>query len=269
MLGDAMGPEAFDQMLAAFPATFADRPLSTRALLDVSSSAAGDDMTFFFDQWLNSAGVPEFSRDFVIYRRSDGYEVMGQIEQDLDLFRMPIEIQVETDGEPEFSTVWVSGPSSEMDLVTERKPRSIVLDPRMRLLRLSPEIRVKVHISRGEDLAEQGLFNDAIAEYQAAVDEDRLNSLAFFRMGEAYFELGNLQLAASLFREALNGSLDPIWVEVWSYINLGKIYDLRRDRERAVTEYQKAVNTRDDAYNAQAEARRLIEEPFQGGGQIF
>jgi hypothetical protein len=268
MLSDVMSEDAFENMLAAFPTTFADRPLSTRALLEVSSDAAGDDLTFFFDQWLNSSGVPEFTRDFVVYRRPDGYEVMGQIEQDLDLFRMPIEIEVDTDGESEYKEIWVSGPSSEMDLLTERKPEGIVIDPRMKLLRVSPEIRVKVNISRGEDLADQGRFNDAIQEYQAAVDEDRLNSLAFFRMGEAYFELGNLQLAANLFRESLNGDLDPIWIEVWAYINIGKIYDIRRDRERALAEYQKALNTRDDAFGAQTEAQQFVEEPFRGSGQV-
>ena len=268
MLNNVMGEDAFENMLASFSTTFADRPLSTRTLLEVSSEAAGDDLTFFFDQWLNSSAVPEFTRDFVVYRRADGYEIMGQIEQDLDLFRMPIEIEVVTDGEPEFNEIWVSGPSSEMDLLTERKPEAIIIDPRMSVLRVSPEIRVKVNISRGDDLADQGRFNEAIEEYQSAVDEDRLNSLAYFRMGEAYFELGNVQLAANLLRESLNGDLDPIWIEVWAYINIGKIYDIRRQRERAVAEYQKAINTRDDAFGAQSEAQRFIEQPFRGSGQL-
>ncbi len=269
MLEDVVGATAFARMLAAFPERFGDGGLSTGALLGAASETAGEDLTYFFDQWLNGSGVPEFTRVFQIYRAREGYEVVGQLNQDLDLFRMPVEIEVITDGEPEYATVVVSGPSSDMDLFTERKPEAIVIDPRMRLLRLSPEIRVQVSISRGEDFANQGLFNDAVREYQAALDLDRLKSLAYFRMGEAYFELGNLQLAASLFREALNGDLDPIWIEVWAYINLGKIYDMRHDRERAVTEYQKAVNTRDDAYGAQDEAVRLIEQPFEGAGRVF
>ena len=268
MLGDVMGEEAFERMLTAFPETFADRALSTGALLEVSSELAGDDLTYFFDQWLNSSGIPEFTRVFTVYGTREGYEVVGQLEQDLDLFRMPVEIEVVTDGEPEFATIIASGPSSDMDLATARKPEAVLIDPRMKLLRLSPEIRVKVSISRGEDLSNQGLYSEAIREYEVAIDQDRLSSLAYFRMAEAYFELGNLQLSASLFREALNSDLDPIWIEVWCYINLGKIYDMRHDRERAVTEYQKAINTRDNAYDAQAEADRLIEQPFEGAGQI-
>src|SRR5205807_10211179 len=69
--------------------------------------------------------------------------------------------------------------------------------------------------------------------------------------------LGNIQAAAQQFQEALNGDLKAKWVEVWSYINRGKIFDLRGQRDpRAITEYQKAVNTGDDSYGAQAEADR-------------
>ena len=82
-------------------------------------------------------------------------------------------------------------------------------------------------------------------------------------MGEALFELNALPSAADMFREALNGDRDPIWTEVWSYINIGKIYDLRIQRERALIEYGKAVATGDDAYGAQAEAEAYIERPFR------
>ena len=267
MLRDVVGDEEFAAMLRDFPTHFADKPLSTSALLEIASSSAGEDLTYFFDQWLNSSGVPEFTREYTVFRLRDGYKVMGQINQDLDLFRMPVEVEVLTDGEPEYHRVWVSGPSSDFDLITERKPRSINIDPNLRMLRLSDDMKVSIHVSRGEDLSEGGNYNQAIDEFQSAVDLDRLNSLAFFRMGEALFELGNLQASANVFREVLNGDLLPRWVEVWAYVNLGKIYDIRGQRERAVTEYQKAVNTGDDAYGAQDEAERYIEAPFRRSGR--
>ena len=267
MLRDVVGEEEFATILREFPTHFADKPLSTNELLELASDSAGEDLTYFFDQWLNSSGVPEFTREYTVFRLRDGYKVMGQINQDLDLFRMPVEVEVLTDGEPEYHRVWVSGPSSDFDLITERKPRGIVLDPNRRMLRLSDDMKVSVHISRGQDLAEAGNYNEAIDEFQAAVDLDRLSSEAFFRMGEALFELGNLQASANVFREVLNGDLMPRWIEVWAYVNLGKIYDIRGQRERAVTEYQKAVNTGDDAYGAQDEAERYINAPFRRSGR--
>jgi hypothetical protein len=49
---------------------------------------------------------------------------------------------------------------------------------------------------------------------------------------------------------------------VWSYIYLGKIYDILGQRQRAMAEYTKAVNTKDDTDGAQAEAQKWLAEPF-------
>ena len=159
------------------------------------------------------------------------------------------------------------GESSDFDVLVQRKPKAVVIDPREKLLRMSNDIRISVLVSRGEDLVADGKYNEAIDQYQKAIDIDGHNSMALFRMGEALFELGNLQAAANVFRESLNGDLKPKWVEVWAYVNLGKIFDIRGQRERAVTEYQKAVNTGDDAYGAQAEAQKYIGEPFRRAGR--
>ena len=132
---------------------------------------------------------------------------------------------------------------------------------------MSSDLRVAVLIARGEEYANDGQHNSAIDEFQKAIDIDAHNSLAYFRMGEALFELGNLQAAAGMFQEALNGDLKAKWVEVWAYINRGKIFDIRGQRDRAVTEYQKAINSGDDAYGAQAEAEKLVKEPFRRGNR--
>jgi tetratricopeptide (TPR) repeat protein len=211
--------------------------------------------------------VPEFKIDYIVYREKNGYKVGGQVKQDLDLFKMPVEFQVQTDGDPEYARVEVVGESSELDVKTDRKPKAVLIDPREKILRMSGDIRVSVLINRGEEYSNEGQFNAAIDEFQKAVDLDAHNSLALFRMGEALFELGNLQAAAGMFQEALNGDLKPKWVEVWAYINRGKIFDIRGQRDRAVTEYQKAINTGEDAYGAQAEADKYTKEPFRRSGR--
>jgi len=113
----------------------------------------------------------------------------------------------------------------------------------------------------------EGRFNDAMDQFQGAIDLSPRSSLASFRMGEAMFELGNVTPAASNFRNALDGDLKPKWVEVWAHINLGKIYDSRGDHERAISEYQKAIGTGDDAYGAQADAQKYIAQPFKPGSR--
>ena len=49
----------------------------------------------------------------------------------------------------------------------------------------------------------------------------------------------NYQAAANAYRDALNGDGDPRWTEVWSHVQLGKIFDVTGQRERAVNEYRR------------------------------
>ena len=60
----------------------------------------------------------------------------------------------------------------------------------------------------------------------------------------------------------LNGDLDPKWTEVWAHINLGKIYDISGQRDRAVSEYNQAVRLKDDTQGAQEEAQKYIKNPY-------
>jgi tetratricopeptide (TPR) repeat protein len=64
--------------------------------------------------------------------------------------------------------------------------------------------------------------------------------LAHYRIAQIFFHQGNNQSAANEFRSALDGDLDPGWIEVWSHINLGKIFDSSGQRDRALNEYRLA-----------------------------
>ncbi|HVX65445.1 MAG TPA: tetratricopeptide repeat protein, partial [Bryobacteraceae bacterium] len=192
-----------------------------------------------------------------------GFRVMGKISQDLDTFRMPVDLKIETEGNPEQQRVEVTGTSTEFSVDTFGKPKSLVMDPNNRVLRFSDPIRVAVAIRRGEQFAEVSEFNEALKEYQKALEVNRNTSLAHYRIAEVFFLQNNYQAAANEFREALNGNLDPKWTEVWSHINLGKIFDVTSQRERAVSEYTLAVRTKDNTQGAQEEAAKYLKAPYE------
>ena len=48
---------------------------------------------------------------------------MGKVAQDLDTFRMPVEMRIETEGNPEEKKVEVAGTSSEFVVETFGKPK--------------------------------------------------------------------------------------------------------------------------------------------------
>jgi exonuclease VII small subunit len=50
---------------------------------------------------------------------------------------------------------------------------------------------------------------------------------------------------------------------VWSHVNLGKIFDITGQRERAVNEYRQAIQTNDNTQGAINEARDLMQHPYK------
>jgi tetratricopeptide (TPR) repeat protein len=240
----------------------------------LSNAAANDaeppNLRSFFTQWLRSTGVPEFNLEYVTYRTKKGFRIVGKVKQNLDVFRMDIEIEVQTEGNPEFKTINLAGKESPFTVETfgRPKPNGIILDPHNFILKSSQALRVRGIIARGESLAEQGRYYDAVQQYQRALELDRANALADFRMGEAFFYQRNYAAAAQSFRDTLDGatSLTTQWTEVWSHIYLGRIYDIQGDRTRAVNEYSKAKQTGDDTGGAQAEVEKSMKKAYAEGG---
>ncbi|WP_321472925.1 M1 family aminopeptidase [uncultured Paludibaculum sp.] len=263
MLRWIIGDPAFQKTLKTVMDQYANKPISTDDFRKVAEAAGGQNLQGFFIQWLESTGAPEFKMDYTIYRTQKGFRVMGKITQDLDTFRMPVELRIETEGNPEDKRVDVVGPTTDFSVDTFGKPRRVIVDPNGRMLRLSPAMRVAVAIRRGEQFVEISEYNQALQEYQKALEVSRTSSLAHYRVGEVFFLQGNYQSAVNEFREALNGDNDPKWTEVWSHINMGKIFDVTQQRERAVNEYTLAIRTKDNTQGAQEEAAKYRQTPYQ------
>jgi hypothetical protein len=263
MLRYVMGDDKFFRALKEYAQTFSWKSALTDDFRKIASDVSGQDLGYFFIQWIESSGAPEFKLDYTIYRTQKGFRVMGKIAQDLDTFRMPVILKIETEGNPEEKKVDVVGTSSEFSVDTFGKPKNVVIDPREQVLRYGIDVRVAVAIRRGEQFAELNEFGEALKEYQKALETNRTSSLAHYRIAEVFFLQNNYQSAANEFREVLNGDLMPKWTEVWAHIHLGMIFDITGQRERAVNEYNLAVRTKDNTQNAQEEAGKYLKTPYE------
>jgi tetratricopeptide (TPR) repeat protein len=263
MLRQIVGDDAFAPTLKKFLEAYAWKSFYTDDFRKVVEEATGRNLQGFFIQWIESSGAPEFDMEYTVYRTQQGFRIIGKVIQDLDTFRMPVKLLIETEGNPEEKTIEVVGASSEFVLETFGKPKKLTIDPDGDVLRYSDTMRVAVAIRRGEQYAEIGEFMDALKEYQKALDVNRYSSLAHYRVAEVFFLQRNYQSAANEFREAINGDQEPEWTIVWAHINLGKVFDVTGQRERAVNEYNRALRTRDDTQGAQEEASRYLQQPYE------
>ena len=263
MLRYVIGDDNFFKVIKAYTQQYAWKSAGTEDFRKIVDTVTGQDYGFFFIQWIEGSLAPEFKLEYTIYRTQKGFRVMGKIAQDLDTFRMPVDLKIETEGNPEEKRIEVVGTSSEFTVDTFGKPKAVIIDPNHRILRYSGQVRVAVAIRRGEQYAELSEFGEALKEYQKALETNRNSSLAHYRIAEVHFLQNNYQQAANSFRESLAGDLDPKWTEVWGHINLGKIFDISGQRERAVSEYNLAIRTKDDTQGAQEEAGKYLKTPYE------
>jgi len=268
------GDQKFDHTMRTFYSTYAGKAASAADLQTVAEQDYGDKLTWFFTQWLNSTGAPEFKVKYTVYRlgnvhpdsknaKPPGFRVVGQITQDLDLFRMPVLLKIDTDGKTEEKRIDVVGTDSAFTIETFGKPRRISIDPDNRVLKNSSDVKLRASIQRGQALVQQGDFAAALAEYNKALDVNKNSSLAHYRIAEVFFQQKNYQASANAYRDSLNGDGEPRWTEVWSHLQLGKIFDITGQRERATNEYRQAIQTNDNTQGAIEEARRYLQKPFE------
>ncbi len=263
MLRSVVGDANFKKGLHAFIDKYSWQSANSEDFRKVMEQVSGQDLRYFFIQWLDSSGSPEFKLEYTVFRTQQGFRVVGKINQDLDTFRMPVDLRIDTEGNPEDKVIEVTGTSSEFSVDTFGKPRKLTLDPKHVLLRLDSSMQIAVAIRRGEQFVQINDYANALREYQRALEVNKNSSLAHYRIGELFFKQNNFQSAANEFRSAINGDLDPKWTEVWSHVNLGKIFDVTGQRDRAVNEYKLAIRTHDNTGGAQEEAGRYSTHPYE------
>ena len=268
MLRWVIGDEAFHKTLRAMAEHYAWKSISADQFQSLAEKASKQELTFFFAQWVNSTGVPQFKRSWAVYRLPKGYQVVGKMQQDLDIFRMPVEVRVVCQGsKPITQRVEMVGTTADFTIDTRTKPLRVLVDPASRILKFDDKTKYQVEMARADQLVEEQAFLDAIKQYQAVLQINSNSSLAHYRLGEIHLKLRNYNAAMEEFRRGLDGDLDPKWIEVWSHLKLGQIFDVTGQRDRALNEYQRALQTNDNTQGALDEANRYIQKPYKPPAQ--
>src|SRR5271169_387555 len=275
MLRWVLGEDKYNKAMREFSAEFAGKSASMDDFKTIAEKNYGDQLTWFFSQWLDSTGAPEFKVKYTTYRlggaaaqqpkeeKAAGFRVTGEISQDLDLFRMPVDLRIDTDGKTESKRIEVVGTTSPFSIETFGRPRRISIDPDHHVLTNTSDIKLRASILRGQALQQQGDLTGALTEFNKALDLNKNSSLAHYRIAEVFFFQRNYQSSANAYRASIDGDGEPRWTEVWSHIQLGKIFDITGQRERAVGQYRQATQTNDNTFGALEEARKYLQKAYE------
>ena len=263
MLRETMGKEKFDQLLRNFLEQYRGKNASIDDFEKLASQVAVTNLRYFFAQWIEGTGVPEFSVDYQIIRtRAGKFRTRGTVKQNLDALRMPVQLMLRTEGDTQTTTTRIEGKSEDFDFESNGQPLEVVVDPNYRILRMSDELRVSIVARRGIEQMKEGLYAEAQQQFEAALKLDRSNSWVYYNLGLLYLEQRNWQPALDNFDAALNGTLQPSWIEAWAHIKKGNAYDAKGERNRAVYEYNKAVQSGINYDNAQAVAKKFLATAY-------
>jgi aminopeptidase N len=277
MLRWVLGEDKYNKTMREFSSEFAGKSASMDDFKTIAEKNYGQQLTWFFSQWLDSTGAPEFKVKDTTYRlggaaveqpkegkeKTAGFRVTGEISQDLDLFRMPVDLRIDTDGKTENQRIEVVGTTSPFAIETFGRPRRIAVDPDHHVLTNSTDVKLRASILRGQALQQQGDLSAALVEFNKALDLNKNSSLAHYRIAEVFFFQRNYQSSANAYRASIDGDGEPRWTEVWSRIQLGKIFDITGQRERAINEYRQATQTNDNTFGALEEARKYLQKAYE------
>lgn len=265
MLRGVVGEKDYLKIMREFATKYAGKSATSDDFRELTEQVSGEKLTWFYSQWMDSTSAPEFKAKYTVYRlgNNKGFRIVGAISQDLDLFRMPVELRVDTDGRTEEKRIEVVGTDSPFSVETFGRPRRISIDPGNRVLTNNKEVKLRASILRGQGLTQQGDLAGALSEFNKALEVNKNSSLAHYRIAEVFFLQKNYQASANAYRQSLNGDGEPRWTEVWSHLQLGKIFDVTGQRERAVNEYRQALQTNDNTQGAIEECRRYMQKPFE------
>ncbi|MCP4709081.1 MAG: M1 family metallopeptidase [Planctomycetes bacterium] len=112
MLRGVLGDETFFATLKAYRAKYEYQTATTADLKEIAEDVSGEDLDWFFDEWIFGSGVPSYKfgwKDIIV---DDNHQVLLHIDQhqtEYQKFKMPIEITVTTGTGSKIHTVWHQG----------------------------------------------------------------------------------------------------------------------------------------------------------------
>jgi len=264
MLRETLGKDQFNQLLRKFLDRYRNKNASIDDFERLTSQVAGRNMRYFFAQWVEGTGVPEFSVDYQIIRtRAGKFRTRGTVRQNFENLHMPVELTLHSEGDSQTKVLYLDGKSEDFDFESSGQPINAEVDPNDKILRMSDDLKVSIVARRGIELFHEGQYAEAQQQLESALKLDRNNAWVYYNLGLVYFEQKNWQLALDNFQVALDAlSSKPAWIDTWAHIKRGNAYDAKGDRQRAVAEYNKALQSGSNYDNAQAVAKKFINTPF-------
>jgi hypothetical protein len=138
MLSREIGRTAFRRILHGMTRDRRFQTLTWREFLDEIENGAGRDLDWFYEQWFERTGAP----DFQLTWSQEGDSLRGSVTQPAPHYRAPLTIEIRGhDGQQLEHRLTIAGARADFALRPGFRAASVVLDPGYEILRWTPAYR--------------------------------------------------------------------------------------------------------------------------------
>src|SRR5919206_2172751 len=138
MLRETIGRENFDRLLATFLQNYKGKNASIDDFEKMAAKISNENLRYFFAQWVEGTGVPEFTVDYQIIRTRDGkFRTRGTVKQNFENLNMPVELTLRSEGgDAQTKKLIFTGKSEDFDFESSGQPIAAEVDPNNKILRM-------------------------------------------------------------------------------------------------------------------------------------
>jgi aminopeptidase N len=131
MLAREVGHERFGRALAGIVRAYAFRGIRWQRFLDEIAARSGRRLDWFYEQWFERTGAPEFRLSW----RQEGGAVRGAVTQTAPHYRATLEVVVEEEGGRQRTVlIRADGAETPFSIPARARVRSVTLDPDFHVL---------------------------------------------------------------------------------------------------------------------------------------
>lgn len=244
MLEDLLGSYNFEKAAGALLERYGGKIVTAREFRRICEKIADRKLGWFFDEWLNADRKLDYKVTDHVEGESEGISMLRVKVKRVGDAKMPVKIKVIfKDGSQQLDSIKEDTIEAEITFIAKAKMEQIIIDPdeelplKSRIDELEPDIL-------GYSLFNAGRYSEATEKMQEVLKADPSNSMAQFTLGLCLYDAKKYAEAIKAFEGAsglFDAETEKNW-KAWSYIWIGHIHDLERRRDRAITNYQKAID---------------------------
>ena len=130
MLQDYFGDDAFWRFIQHYTKENQYKNVETPDLKKAIEETTGQNMDWFFKQWIYEPGFPEYNVTWKYNQRNKSVKLaVKQTQKNTNIFKMPIQIRVDDD----LHTIWIDDKEMVYEVPADKRPKLVIFNAGMRV----------------------------------------------------------------------------------------------------------------------------------------